>query len=93
VADVSPQHTAVDVAALVASRRGHSSSPVHLTMGPRSPRDFEEGRPAWQEGFNAGRRGFPRRNSYTHRGDEALASISGYVEGRAKPLQSVKDAR
>jgi hypothetical protein len=48
---------------------------------------------AWQQGINAGRRGPPQNNPFPHRSDEALAWISGYIEGKAKPLRSVKDER
>jgi hypothetical protein len=57
--------------------------PPRITMDPE----------AWQEGFNAGRRGPPQNNPFPHRSDEALAWISGYIEGKAKPLRSVKDER
>ena len=45
---------------------------------------------AWQEGFTAGRRGLPRKNPYPHGSDEDLAWLSGYLEGKAKPLRAVR---
>jgi hypothetical protein len=50
-----------------------------------------EPKEAYQQGFNAGRRGLPRKNPYPHGSDEALAWISGYIEGKAKPLRVVKE--
>jgi hypothetical protein len=45
----------------------------------------------WQEGFNARRRGLPRKNPYKIGSEEAHAWISGYFEGKAKPLRAVKE--
>jgi hypothetical protein len=48
---------------------------------------------AWQQGYNAARKGLPYRNPYPADTDEAFAWISGYVEGKAKPLRSVRRTR
>ena len=45
----------------------------HITQPPKS----------WQEGFNAGRRWLPRKNPYPIHSDDALAWVSGYIEGTA----------
>jgi hypothetical protein len=58
-----------------------------MTDKPRVAQDPK----AWQEGFNAGRRGLPRKNPYPSGSDEALAWISGFLEGKAKPLRTVKE--
>jgi hypothetical protein len=44
---------------------------------------------AWHEGYNAGRRWLPRKNPYSTESDDALAWVSGYIEGKTKPLRIV----
>jgi hypothetical protein len=45
---------------------------------------------AWHEGCNAGRRWLPRKNPYSTESNDALAWVSGYMEGKTKPLRAVK---
>jgi hypothetical protein len=52
-----------------------------MTNGSKHIRQLPK---AWQEGFNAGRRWFPRKNPYPIDSDEALAWISGFIEGKTK---------
>jgi hypothetical protein len=44
----------------------------------------------WQEGYDAGRRGLPRKNPYSTESVDALAWVSGYIEGKTKPSRAVK---
>ena len=44
---------------------------------------------AWHEGYDAGRRWVPRENPYSTESDDALAWVSGYKEGKTKPLRVV----
>ena len=44
---------------------------------------------AWHEGYDAGRRWLPRTNPYSIESDDALAWVSGYIEGKTKPLRTM----
>ena len=44
---------------------------------------------AWHEGYDAGRRWLPRKNPYLTESDDALAWVSGYIEGKTKPFRVV----
>jgi hypothetical protein len=45
---------------------------------------------AWHEGYDAGRRWLPRKNPYSTESDDALAWVSGYIEGKTKPSRAAK---
>jgi ribosome modulation factor len=49
---------------------------------------------AWNEGFRAGQRGAPRESCpYLVGTNERLSWLSGYMDGKAKPLRIVKPSR
>jgi hypothetical protein len=51
------------------------------------PKNISQAPKEWKEGYEASghRRSSPRRNPYSRSSDEALAWISGYIAGKAKP--------
>jgi hypothetical protein len=69
-------------------RNGRSVTLKVLSITPDELRDISKDPEAWQEGFNAGRRGLARKSEPV-----SAAWLTGFLEGKAKPLRSVKDER
>jgi hypothetical protein len=59
------------------------------------PKRTTRNQKAWRDGFNAGRRlvapKHETRNPYPPGSDEAFTWISGFIEGKTKPPQAIKD--
>ena len=62
-----------------------------LSVTPEEPGRVGQDPVAWQQGFDAVRRGLARGANPYPPGDSALAWAAGYIDGKAKLLRSVEE--